>query len=313
MIKKFAIIGFGEHASRNILPSIEKIKNIELLAYQSRSKKNIAHKKVKFFQSISQMLDEVEVDFAYISSPNSLHADAIRKCYKRGIHVICEKSLFIHGQDYKELITQNKIKIFEAFMYRFHPVYKEVKKIINEEHFGNVISIDINFFIPHLNKENIRYSPDLGGGALYDLGAYTINTALSLFKDIKLKSCELFYEDSFEVDTSGEAIFEFNQTKIHCKWGFGFEYQNNIILKTSLNRIIINRFFSKDLREDNAYIEIEKHNSKNSRIITLKNENHFINMFKSFVDDISNKNKFDNSAELNQILKLQHIMNLRQK
>jgi dTDP-3,4-didehydro-2,6-dideoxy-alpha-D-glucose 3-reductase len=242
-----------------------------------------------------------------------LHADAIRKCYKRGIHVICEKSLFIHGQDYKELITQNKIKIFEAFMYRFHPVYKEVKKIINEEHFGNVISIDINFFIPHLNKENIRYSPDLGGGALYDLGAYTINTALSLFKDIKLKSCELFYEDSFEVDTSGEAIFEFNQTKIHCKWGFGFEYQNNIILKTSLNRIIINRFFSKDLREDNAYIEIEKHNSKNSRIITLKNENHFINMFKSFVDDISNKNKFDNSAELNQLLKLQQIMNLSQK
>ena len=50
MIKKFAIIGFGEHASRNILPSIEKIKNIELAAFQSRSKKNILHKKVKFFQ-----------------------------------------------------------------------------------------------------------------------------------------------------------------------------------------------------------------------------------------------------------------------
>jgi predicted dehydrogenase len=257
------------------------------------------------------MLDEVEIDFAYISSPNSFHADAIKECYKRGIHVICEKSLFINGQDYKKLIIQNKIKIFEAFMYRYHPVYKEVKKIIKDGHLGHINSMDVNFFIPHLNKENIRYSPDLGGGALYDLGAYTINTALSLFKNTKLKSCELFYEDSFDVDTSGEAIFECNQTKIHCKWGFGFEYQNNVILKTSANKIIINRFFSKDLREDNCHIEIEKLNSENSRVITLKNENHFINMFKSFVDDISNNDEFDNSAELNQLLKLQQIMDSR--
>ena len=76
-----------------------------------------------------------------------------------------------------------KIKVMEAFMYLFHPQWVEVIDIINQNGLGKIKFIETHFSYFNDDPENIRNKPEMGGGALLDIGCYPISLSRNIFKE----------------------------------------------------------------------------------------------------------------------------------
>ena len=131
-----------------------------------------------------------------------------------------------------------------------------MKQLLEAKKYGEILAIEANFGFPHLDKNNIRYSKELAGGALNDAGAYTISAILNLLGfDSKLMFSSVMSNSSYEVDTSGLAVFKNNNIKGICIWAIGASYKNEIKIWCEFGYIVVNRAFSKP-SEHEAKIEV---------------------------------------------------------
>jgi predicted dehydrogenase len=65
----------------------------------------------------------------------------------------------------------------EAFMYRFHPQWETVRRLLGEGAVGDLRAVRSVFTFTVRDPQNIRRRPDYGGGSLYDVGAYCVNVS----------------------------------------------------------------------------------------------------------------------------------------
>lgn len=294
---KLGIIGAGNHFSKNIAPLFfnNLIDDFELPLVHSRSRyEEFSDLGFATTESAQDIFNQ-DLDAVYISLPNSLHAQAIEQALDLNLHVICEKTLIIPGTMNLGPLS-NDLRVKEAFMYQHHPLTKAVSRHLQSSIATNV---SIEFIIPHLGDADIRYDPSLGGGALLDLGAYTISAMRYFFPHANL--CEIISnKHGYDVDISGTAnyVCPIWNTQITLNWGFGSDYKNQMSWTCDRGVFQTSRFFSKNLMEP-GYIFCIVDKYKEQVVEKTQIENHFINMFKSFNLDISMEN-FDNSAEIRQ-------------
>jgi len=298
---KIALWSLGKHAHKNIIPSLLKSTKIEIIGIYSRDphKFGLYSDRFLIYKNPEDMLEDDQVDAVYISSPNSLHDDQVRQCVISNKHVIVEKTSFTNIENAKISIgiaNKSNLVIMEAFMYKYHKLNKDLLKIISSNDYGNLIFGISSFCFPHLDKDNIRYKEDLGGGALNDAGAYTIALAKDILgKNIELNFAHIDHKD-YPVDISGCALFTNSSANIFCKWGFGIAYRNSIELNFEKGNLFIDRAFSKPYDYE-AIIKLEK-DGEISEFISGE-DNHFINMFDYFYELVDEKKC---SAEYENIL-----------
>lgn len=180
---RYGILGTGRIA-RSFAG--EKPDNAELAAVASRDIKKAKHFAEEFsipktFGAYQELLDDKTIDAVYISLPHHLHHEFTIRCAQARKHILCEKPAGLSVREIKEMTDacQNNDVIFmEAFMYRFLPIHRRVKELVqNEEAIGKLRYIDFNFCISVKSQfeDNFRWDKSLGGGALYDLGIYGID------------------------------------------------------------------------------------------------------------------------------------------
>ncbi|MGE7921928.1 Gfo/Idh/MocA family protein [Viridibacillus arvi] len=182
MTIRWGILSAANIAKNFVMPAIEEAGG-DILAIASRSQDLTGIQKT--FQipytlnDYEQLLEMDEIDAVYIALPNSLHFEWIVKAIEHGKHVLCEKPIVLSLEELRTIqqkSIEKKVKVMEAFMYRFHPQILETKKLLEEGAIGEVLTIRSQF---HFTLENwtddIRVNPNLGGGALYDIGCYCIN------------------------------------------------------------------------------------------------------------------------------------------
>jgi glucose-fructose oxidoreductase len=124
-----------------------------------------------------------EVDAVYICTPNSEHEDYVVRAAKAGKHVLCEKPLAVTQEECHRMIKaakQGDIKIMTAYRLHFEPLFLEVLDIVRSGKIGEPRYFSSSFSM-HAKPGGIRTKRQLGGGTLYDLGVYCINTARLMF------------------------------------------------------------------------------------------------------------------------------------
>jgi predicted dehydrogenase len=112
--------------------------------------------------------------------PNALHAPWVQAALVAGKHVLCEKPLALNLAEAEALFEtarQQRRWLMEGFMYRFHPQTRTLERLVREGAVGSVRLIRVSFGTIIQGEQNIRFSPELGGGALGDLGCYCVNMA----------------------------------------------------------------------------------------------------------------------------------------
>ncbi|MGL1893412.1 MAG: Gfo/Idh/MocA family oxidoreductase [Spirochaetaceae bacterium] len=215
---KWGILGCAKIAIDKVIPAMQNGKYSEIAAISSRDikKSETVAKSLnipKFYGSYEELLNDKEIDAVYIPLPNHIHLEWCIKAMEAGKHVLCEKPIVLTTDDVRTLIdVRNKtgVKISEAFMVRTHPRWIKSKSLINNVDFGELKAIHGFFSYYNIDGNNIRNIKEYGGGSIWDIGCYPINTSRFLFNQEPTKVISVIENDpKFKVDILASAILQF--------------------------------------------------------------------------------------------------------
>src|SRR6188472_2269661 len=186
---RYAVVGLGYIAQAAVLPSFAHARrNSSLHAIVSGSVEKLSGIGDKYripvratYEDYDRVLQEV--DAVYICTPNSEHESYVVRAAKAGKHVLCEKPLAVTQEECHRMIKaakQGDIKIMTAYRLHFEPLFLEVLDIVKSGKIGEPRYFSSSFSM-HAKPGGIRTQRELGGGTLYDLGVYCINTARLMF------------------------------------------------------------------------------------------------------------------------------------
>lgn len=169
----------------------------------------------KYYDSYEALASDNSIDLIYVATPHSHHYEHALLCLKAGRNVLCEKAFTANYKQAKELIDLAESKglyIGEAIWTRYLPMRFKLDEIIASGVIGEISSLTANLGYSIAHVERLQ-KPDLAGGALLDLGVYTINFALMAFgadiAEIK-SSCT---KNEYGVDTHNTVIFNYKDGK----------------------------------------------------------------------------------------------------
>lgn len=189
---RWGILSTAKIARNALIPALQASSHNQVLAICSRDAANAQqwaqHLGIeRAYSSYEALLADPDIDAIYNPLPNHLHVDWSIKALAAGKHVLCEKPLGLDSADAQRLVdaaaAHPHLKVMEAFMYRFHPQWQQVKNLIAEGRIGQLRHVQAHFSYNNRDTDNIRNKRDWGGGALLDVGCYCISVARLLFGD----------------------------------------------------------------------------------------------------------------------------------
>ena len=133
----------------------------------------------KSHESYQELIDDPEIDAVYVPLPNELHKPWVAAAADAGKHVLCEKPLALNAVEAQEMVKHCRsrgVLLMEAFMWRHQPRTLELRTQVAAGLVGELSLIRSSFSFP-IEIGDWRLDPARGGGALWDVGCYGINTA----------------------------------------------------------------------------------------------------------------------------------------
>lgn len=141
------------------------------------------------YTDYKQMITDDNIQVIYIASPNGLHVEHARMAIKAGKHVLIEKPMVIFPAEVSELYMlakKHNVFIMEAYVSLTYNTFNQVKSWI--ENLGEIGKVDFHLdqqtrhFQAYLDGQNFNvFDGKMGGGALRDLGPYTLYPLISWF------------------------------------------------------------------------------------------------------------------------------------
>ncbi len=223
-IVRWGIIGPGRIA----MQFAEAIKNVEkaklcAVASRTREKSEAFAEKYnvpKIFDSYEEMAQSDEIDAVYIATIHPVHLSCAEIFLKNKKHVLCEKPLCINEKEasrFIECAKENGVFLMEALWTRFLPAVREAVKMAKSGEIGELLGTDIDFSFRVSDKTKSRtYKNELAGGALLDVGVYTLNLASMLFGyDCQISASSL-NENNVDVYTSMKLKYQNAIANLSC-------------------------------------------------------------------------------------------------
>ncbi|MEX0612180.1 MAG: Gfo/Idh/MocA family oxidoreductase, partial [Pirellulales bacterium] len=130
--------------------------------------------------------------------------------------VLCEKPIGLTVAEAEQLAgaaaAHPKLKVMEAFMFRFHPQWQTTRQFVREGRIGQLRSIHTHFSYYNDDPQNIRNQADIGGGALMDIGCYPISLSRFIFDAEPQRVLSHIERDpALQIDRLVSGVLEFFQ------------------------------------------------------------------------------------------------------
>jgi predicted dehydrogenase len=184
-IVRWGILGTGKIA-RAMANGLRDAPGAQLVAVASRSSAGAQAFGTEFgiercHGAYQALADDPGVDVIYIATPHTLHAENALMCLAAGKHVVCEKPFTMNAREAQavvDLAREKKLFLMEAMWSRFLPAVQEARRIIASGEIGVVRQVQADIgFVAHFPPEHRMFNPELGGGALLDVGIYPLSMA----------------------------------------------------------------------------------------------------------------------------------------
>lgn len=220
---RWGVLSTAKIGVTKVIPGLQKSNFCEVVAISSREegKAQDAAQKLgipKAYASYEALLADPEIDAIYNPLPNHLHIPWTIKALEAGKHVLCEKPIGLNADETKVLFNKTqeypRLKVMEAFMYRFHLQWMKAKALVKSGAIGEVKTIQSFFSYYNDDPRNIRNMPDIGGGGLMDIGCYCISFGRFLFDEEPERVIGLLeYDPTLHVDRLASGILDFPDGK----------------------------------------------------------------------------------------------------
>src|SRR3954447_11081698 len=179
----WAIVGTGG-ISRTTAGDLHLTENLDLVAVASRTIENASAFAEEFevpraYGDYDALLEDDAVEVVYIGTPIATHAELARRALRAGKHVLVEKAFTTTADDARglaALAAREGRFLMEAMWMRFNPAFRRMLDEVEKGAIGEVRTVHAGFGIPFPEDWNI-WRPELGGGALLDMGVYPLTLA----------------------------------------------------------------------------------------------------------------------------------------
>lgn len=186
---RWGVLGVAKIATQKVIPAMRHCARAAVAAIASRDigKADLAAVALDIpvsHGSYEALIADPDVDAIYIPLPNHLHVEWATRAAEAGKHVLCEKPIGLTAADVRALIDvrdRTGVLIQEAFMYRAHPQWRRAVELVRSGRLGELRAISGAFSYFNPDPANIRNVEAWGGGGLYDIGCYLINSARMVF------------------------------------------------------------------------------------------------------------------------------------
>ena len=157
--------------------------------------------------SYDDLFADPDVEVVYVATPHSLHLDNARGALEAGKHVLCEKPLTLNRAEADQLVglaRQHDRFLMEGMWMTCHPVIRAVHDGLQQGRFGTPrqVHADLGFAVRRPRHDRLL-NPDLGGGALLDMGVYPLTFAdLVLGPAEELTATAVLSDDGIDLDVA---------------------------------------------------------------------------------------------------------------
>ena len=160
----------------------------------------------KAYGSYEALVSDPAVELVYIVTPHSDHAASMRLCIDHGKPVLCEKSFTLNAAQARDVLSYAEEKgvfVTEAIWTRYQPMARTIREFAQSGRIGKLTSVSANLAYPVSHRERVR-DPKLGGGALLDVGIYTLTfAALALgSRPLSVKADALLSEEGADLQNN---------------------------------------------------------------------------------------------------------------
>jgi predicted dehydrogenase len=214
----WGVLGAAAIALQRTMPALKEAPSAALVALASRDMNkgratadSLAISRV--YGSYGDLLADPEIDAVYIPLPNRLHFEWSVNALEAGKNVLCEKPLCMSADEVRKLCTvrdKSRRHIEEGFVYRNHPQWAKVDELLSAGAIGEVRSVHATLAKRFLDPADIRNDFEAGGGALYDLGSYTVSACNLVFKRAPIRVVAAIDRDpGFRIDRLSSVLLDY--------------------------------------------------------------------------------------------------------
>lgn len=219
MVKKirWGIIGCGKIANK-FAGDLPLTKYGELAAVGSRSKakaKKFAaqHGGVRACDGYEELAADPAVDIVYVATPHPWHMNNTLLAIRHGKHVLCEKPIAMNAGQTRRMINAARKKgvfLMDGMWTRFFPAVIQLRKLLNAAALGKVLAVEADFGIHFkVGPEHRILNPELGGGALLDLGIYPVSFVSMIYGAQPEKIVSVMHKTKTGVDDHAVIAFKY--------------------------------------------------------------------------------------------------------
>lgn len=235
---KWGIVGTG-NISGQFAQGLQLVENAQIAAVASRSldsAKAFAQKYgiEKSYGSYEDMAKDADLDIIYIGTPHPQHLENVLLYLEAGCAVVCEKPLGVNAAQTEKMIAKAREKdvfFMEGMWTRFFPAFKQALEWVRSGRIGQPKLINAMFgYDGSANKSQWRFSHDMAGGALLDVGIYPLALTFAMFGTNPVKVSTAAYIENY-VDEYNTFTFEYEDGRIAVlSDGIGVKLNNTVFI-----------------------------------------------------------------------------------
>ena len=247
---RVGIIGCGGIANGKHMPSLAKLKNVEMVAFcdiiidkAQKAAAKFGTPDAKVYEDYKELLADKTIDVVHVCTPNRSHSFITVDALEAGKHVMCEKPMAINSAEAKKMLdaaerTGKKLSI--GYQNRFRPEVQFIKKECDEGNLGDIYYAKATALrrreVPTWGVFLNEY--EQGGGPLIDIGTHALDLTLWSMNNYKPKFCVgTTYEKLKKEVPSGNAWGEWDPEQFTVEdSAFGFIVMENgatVLLESS--------------------------------------------------------------------------------
>lgn len=187
-----ALVGLGGYSEGRLAPALQLTRHCRLAgvvtgtpakAQAWQAKYQLPDRNVYSYDNFASIADNPDIDVVYVVLPNSLHAKYTIAAAEAGKHVWCEKPMAMNAGEAQRMIdacARNKVKLAIGYRMQHEPNTRRIISWVDEKPYGAIRRVraeaGFNAF-DGASPDNWRLDPARGGGAMYDMGVYSLNGA----------------------------------------------------------------------------------------------------------------------------------------
>ncbi|SHH51493.1 Gfo/Idh/MocA family protein [Streptomyces sp. 3214.6] len=251
---RIGVLGCADIARRRMLPAMAAVEETEVAAVASRDVDTAARTAMPYgcraVGDYAELVTLPDVEAVYVPLPVALHAEWVEAALRAGKNVLAEKPLTTDPERSRALFAlarRRGLVLRENVMFVHHAQHAAVRRLVDDGVIGELRSFHAAFAVPRRPDGDIRLVPELGGGALWDVGVYPVRAAVHFLGAGLRVAGAVLTRDRYgrEVDTAGSVLLRTaDGVGAHLDFGLDHAYRSSYELWGTAGRVTVEHAFT---------------------------------------------------------------------